>query len=110
MAEPLRVDEGSISTVRKAMSDVQYQTASCGRRASDLQVLERLYEVGNQCALLDSEFTKNLKHILDAAMFITTADKGALQLCDGRTGKLINAAQRGFEGPLLELVYRAGEE
>src|SRR6516225_6922843 len=102
MAEPLRVDEESTSTVNNALSHLRDQTVSCGHTASDLQILDCLYEIGNQCALLGSDFTKNLDDILDAAMFITAADKGAIQLCEGQTGGLINAVQRGFERPFLE--------
>ena len=110
MAEPLRIDEESISTAKKALGYLRDQTVSYGRTASDLQILECLYEVSIQCALLDSDFTKNLNDILDAAIFITTADKGAIQLCEGPTGGLINAVQRGFERPFLDFLSLAEDE
>jgi PAS domain S-box-containing protein len=110
MAESLRIDEESISATKKALGYFRDQTVSCSRTASDLEILERLYEVGNQCALLDSDFTQNLNNILDAAIFITTADRGAIQLCAGTSGGLINAVQRGFERPFLNVLSLAEDE
>lgn len=73
------------------------------RTASDLKILERLYDVGNQCVRLEGDFQHNLYEILDAAIFVTTADKGKLQLYDADSGGLVLAAQRGFEDAFLDL-------
>lgn len=69
---------------------------------SDLEILERLYEVGNRCARIDSNFARNLDEILDAAIFITAADKGKIQLYQSQAGGLVLAGQRGFEDSFLE--------
>src|SRR5579871_3551828 len=69
---------------------------------SDVEILERLYEVGHRCARIDSDSTRNLDEILDAAIFITGADKGKIQLYRSETGGLTLATQRGFERSFLE--------
>jgi PAS domain S-box-containing protein len=73
-----------------------------GRTASDLEILKRLYEVGNRCTRVDTDLARNLEDILDTAIFITTADKGKVQLYEADAGGLVIAAHRGFERPFLE--------
>ncbi|HMJ89411.1 MAG TPA: PAS domain S-box protein, partial [Candidatus Acidoferrum sp.] len=52
-----------------------------------------------------------LSQILDAAVALTSADKGNIQLLDATTGTLTIAAQQGFAGPFLRFFasVRAGE-
>lgn len=69
---------------------------------ADVEILERLYEVGHHCARIGSDSTRNLNEILDAAIFITGADKGKIQLYQSQTGGLTLATQRGFERSFLE--------
>ena len=47
---------------------------------SDLKALRRLYDVGNRCACAGNDLEGCLSAILDAAIFVTGADKGNLQL------------------------------
>jgi PAS domain S-box-containing protein len=51
-----------------------------------------------------------LEVILDAAVSITGADKGNIQLLDPGSGALVIAAQRGFEEPFLNFFARVRDE
>jgi signal transduction histidine kinase/DNA-binding response OmpR family regulator len=79
--------------------------------AADLNAIGRLYEVGSLCARADSEFESCLRALLEAAIAITGANGGNLQLLDRDTGKLEIAVHRGFEQPFLDFFARvhAGE-
>ena len=72
------------------------------RTAADLQAITRLYEVGARCARAGDPFEHCLEEILDAAILITKADKGNLQLFDRTTSSLRIAVQRGFDQPFLD--------
>jgi YesN/AraC family two-component response regulator len=76
--------------------------------AADLHAMTRLREVGEQCMLAGNEFAQCLDEILDAAIAITGADKGNIQLLDAESGMLEIAAQRGFEGPFLSFFANVG--
>jgi len=70
--------------------------------ASDLEAISRLYAVGNRCACAGDDFDGCLDAILDAAIFVTNADKGNLQLRDSATGGLLIRTQRGFGRAFLD--------
>jgi len=80
----------------------QPSSKSARPRISDLEALERLYEVGNRCVRVGSDFEECLGAILDAAIFVTSADKGNLQLLDSHTGRLVIRTQRGFHRLFLD--------
>jgi len=71
------------------------------RKAADLRAMAQLYEVGNRCVRAGNDFEANVKAILEAAISLTGADKGNIQLLDTAGGTLRIAAQRGFEEPFL---------
>jgi len=73
---------------------------------SDLEALRRLYDVGNRCACAGNDFEGCLSAILDAAIFVTGADKGNLQLLQPETQTLVITAQRGFHKPFLDFFAR----
>jgi len=75
--------------------------AGAERAAADVLALKHLHAVGAQCARADFDFAAGLNAILDAAIAITGADKGHLQLFDDRSGTLTIAAQRGFAEPFV---------
>jgi PAS domain S-box-containing protein len=79
-------------------------------RAGDVQAMTRLREVANLCGA-GYEIEECLKGILDAAIAITGAQRGNIQLFDADEGDLVIAAQRGFEAPFLNFFARveAGE-
>ncbi len=59
-----------------------------GRVAADLKATTRLVEVGNFCLRLGNEVGECLKEILDAAITLTLADRGNIQILDEETGAL----------------------
>jgi PAS domain S-box-containing protein len=83
---------------------------SAGAPISDLEALSCLYEVGNYCANAGAEFDKCLGAIVDAAIFVTGADKGTLQLLNPETGTLVIRAQRGFHQPFLDFFSQVEDE
>jgi PAS domain S-box-containing protein len=80
-------------------------------RAAKLQAATRLQEVANLCMRAGYEIEDCLKEILDAAIAITGAQRGNIQLLDAGEGALVLAAHRGFEAPFLNFFARvdAGE-
>jgi hypothetical protein len=71
-------------------------------RISEREGLARLYEVGSRCVRAGHDFDACLGAILDAAIFVTDAQKGNLQLLDPLTGRLVIRAQRGLGQPFLD--------
>jgi len=57
--------------------------------------MAQLVEVGDLCVRADSKYEECLAGILDAAIAVTGADMGNLQLIDDASGSLVIAAQRG---------------
>ncbi|MDG6257948.1 MAG: PAS domain S-box protein [Methanomicrobiaceae archaeon] len=56
------------------------------------------------------DFRALLQEILEAAIALTGADKGTLQLLDPATGMLTVVAQKHFDPPFLEFFARVGPE
>jgi CheY-like chemotaxis protein len=69
--------------------------------AANLQDMNRLQEVANQCIRAGDHFQECLDEILEAALAITGADKGNIQLFDAGSSCLKIASQQGFEKPFL---------
>ncbi len=76
----------------------------------DLRAITLLYEVSQECLRPDSESTACLMRILDAAITITGAAKGNIQLLDVPADKLVIAVQRGFEPPFLQFFARVEQD
>ena len=74
--------------------------ADCQRRA-DYAVLTRVHEASSRLISADALPTL-LEAVVDAAVAISSADKGSLQLYDAETGSLQVVAQRGFDDPSVE--------
>src|ERR1051325_12183373 len=68
----------------------------------DLRAITLLYEVSQECLRPDSESTACLMRILAAAITITGAAKGNIQLLDLPSDKLVIAVQRGFDRSFLQ--------
>lgn len=64
--------------------------------------LTQLTDASKRCAHAGDDFEACLGTLLDAAIFVTAADKGKLQLIDPLSGCLVVRAQRGFDQTLLE--------
>ena len=67
--------------------------------AADLRDMRRLRQVAEQCVRTEDPLQDCLDEILDAAIAITEADKGDIQIFDSEHGALKMMAQRGFEPP-----------
>jgi PAS domain S-box-containing protein len=68
---------------------------------AELEAMARLQEVGMQC--LRTDLQGSLNAVLDAAVFLTHADKGSIQQLDHSLGGLRLVAQQGFESRFLDL-------
>lgn len=75
--------------------------ASEAALAEELKSMTLLHQVGTDMLEAGGAFHL-LQQILDAAMQISSADKGMLQVRDPESGKLRVEAQHGFDAPYLE--------
>jgi signal transduction histidine kinase/CheY-like chemotaxis protein len=73
--------------------------------ASDLQAMTILRAHGSLCVREGIALDECLRETLDAAITLTGAAKGAVQLFDKDAHALTIAAQRGFERPALEFFH-----
>jgi signal transduction histidine kinase/FixJ family two-component response regulator len=81
------------------------------RIAADMHAMSLLQHVGNRCLRAGDDFKECLEFILDAAIELSGADKGNIQLLDPQSEALVIGAQRGFEEPFLTFFaqVRSGE-
>ena len=78
--------------------------------SADLRAMERLQQVGARSVQPNIGFEVMLEELLEAAIDITGADKGNLQLLDAPSGGLGIKAQRGFSEPFLIFFETVGNE
>jgi len=79
-----------------------FQLAAAQKRVvADLQAMTRLHDIGIQCADDTNGTDLCLQLILDAAIEITGADKGNIQLLEVGSGALTIVVQRGFDDRFL---------
>jgi two-component sensor histidine kinase/integral membrane sensor domain MASE1 len=71
------------------------------RIVADLHAMTRLHDIGTQCARDTNGIERCLQLILDAAIEITSADKGNIQLLNVDSGALTIAVQSGFDDRFL---------
>jgi len=71
--------------------------------AAELDAMVRLQEVGMRCLQNGDGVKGPLTAVLDAAIFLTQADKGSIQLLDHSLGGLRLVAQQGFEDRFSDL-------
>ena len=76
--------------------------------ALDLRDTRRVNEIALRLLRGNEPFTNSLEAILDAAIEITNADKGNIQLLDPASNTLELIVQRGFEGRFIEFFARVG--
>jgi len=67
-------------------------------------------EPGGRGAAQASNLLHCLEGVLELALFITSADKGSVQVVDGDSGTLKIAVQSGFEQPFLQYFANVGTE
>jgi signal transduction histidine kinase len=89
-----------VTTLKRMQSDLR---AAREQMAQDLRRMTRLHELSSQL-LAPSELQSMLEKVLRAALDITAAEKGNVQLCEA--GMLTIAAQTGFDRPFLEFFAR----
>jgi PAS domain S-box-containing protein len=70
--------------------------------AAELAAMARLQEVGMRCLQRGDDLQGSLNAVLDAAIFLTKAAKGNIQLLDPSSGGLRLVAQQGFESRFLD--------
>ena len=75
--------------------------------AANLQDMNRLQEVANQCIRAGDHFQECLDAILGTAIEITGANKGNIQLFDAGSNCLKIVSQKGFEIPFLSFFSEA---
>jgi signal transduction histidine kinase/DNA-binding response OmpR family regulator len=80
------------------------------RIAADLQAMTILRAHGSVCVRAGAAVDQCLDETLDAAIALTGAAKGVLQLFDKEAQALTIAAQRGFERPVLEFFKYVRDE
>jgi signal transduction histidine kinase/CheY-like chemotaxis protein len=72
-----------------------------GQVAADLKDTKRLREMANALIRAGNGFKECLDDVLEAAIEITRADKGNIQVLDPKSDMLVLTSQRGFEEPFL---------
>src|SRR6185312_14621 len=82
--------------------DVTEQQEAQHRTAADLYAMTRLQNVVSLCAREGHNQDRCFSAIVDAAIAITGAPRGSLQLLDPRSGALKIVAQHGHEESFLE--------
>jgi two-component sensor histidine kinase/integral membrane sensor domain MASE1 len=75
--------------------------ANQARIVADLKAMTRLHDIGIQCARDAIGMERCLQLILDAAIEITGADKGNIQLLEPGSGAATIVVQRGFDDRFL---------
>ncbi|HVV45149.1 MAG TPA: PAS domain S-box protein, partial [Bryobacteraceae bacterium] len=85
---------------RERESETQIRVLNAQLNA-DLRAMVRLQQLSTGL-VGQTDLSSILNEILDAALEITPANMGNIQLFDESTGTLRIAAQRGFEAPFLE--------
>ncbi len=108
---PVIDDWGRVVGASKIARDITERKRAAALAALDQAATARLYEIGKRCALPGDRFLSNLSEMLDAAIWISGADKGNVQLRDDASGTLKLVVHRGFEAPFLEYFaeVRTGE-
>jgi PAS domain S-box-containing protein len=105
---PIRNSRGEIEGSVAVMVDVTDRkraerelAAAKDRLAADLDAMTRLQKIGSMF-VEEGDLPSALEEVIEAAIAISGADKGNIQLFDTTSGRLIIQAQRGFEQPFLD--------
>jgi PAS domain S-box-containing protein len=98
---PEKNEQGEIEGWIASITDVTEQRRAEAQLMRNLGDLDRLYQLSLGFLRKENGFQKNLEAALAAAIDISGADKGNLQVVESSTGTLKVAAQRGFEQAFL---------
>jgi PAS domain S-box-containing protein len=107
---PIRDQAGNIIGASKIARDITERKQAEDRIAADLEAMTRLQEVGNLCMRSGNEFGQCLEAITAAAVALTGADKGNMQLLDPVSGTLSIATHINFEKPFLDFFASVRDE
>lgn len=80
------------------------------REVADVTAMASLLLAGSSCADPENPVEACLTDIVEAAISVTGADKGNLQLRDDRSGALTIAAQSGFDATFLKFFDQVTDE
>src|SRR5262249_47841557 len=110
---PIRDESGRVIGASKIARDItereQAQAsikALNAELASDLESMTRMHEISTRMVQAD-DFSHLLDEILNAAIGITGAGMGNIQLLEGENLKIVS--QRGFEAPFLDFFNTVHE-
>jgi PAS domain S-box-containing protein len=93
-----------ITDIKRAENEIAaLQRERAQQSAAELEDMVRLHEVGMRCLRTGDDFEGSLNAILGAAVSLTRADKGSMQLLDHSVGGLRLVAQQGFERQFVDL-------
>jgi signal transduction histidine kinase/ActR/RegA family two-component response regulator len=106
--------EGGVRSVDAENAELRRQLGDAQRTIHELRVAAMeavqwaalLHEVGEFCAVVEHGVEACARCIVEAAIAITRADKGNLQLFDRREDVLAIVAQQGFERPFLDFFHK----
>ena len=101
---PIIDHHGKVIGASKIARDITQRKQAAALAAFDYEAMSRLHDVGLLCVRSGPYFAENLSKILGAAMWISGADKGTLQLFDEAPDTLKLMAHRGFDTPFLEFM------
>jgi PAS domain S-box-containing protein len=96
---PIINDRGQVIGASKIARDISERKHAAVRLALEQEATARFYEIGKNCVRNGSDIIENLKEMLDAAIWISHADRGCIQLHDPQSDVLRLTIQRGFEEP-----------
>jgi GAF domain-containing protein len=99
---------GTAKDITERRRAEQQRKVAGERLAADLDAMTRLSEIG-ALYMREGGIEPLLGKILDAAIAITGADMGNIQLLDSESGGLRIVAQRGFQQPFLDFWNRVSE-
>jgi signal transduction histidine kinase/CheY-like chemotaxis protein len=90
-----------IARVRANLNMARLRRRFEQRMADDMRIMNLLHDVGNRCLRPGDDLAECLGAVLDAAIDLSGAAKGMIQLLDPQSDALVIATQRGFAPPFL---------
>jgi PAS domain S-box-containing protein len=102
------IDITEMRHAEKEIAALQLERAQ--QTAAELEAMVRLHEVGMRCLRDGNDLKGCLNFVLDAAVALTKASKGTMQLLDHSCGALRLAAQKGFDRPFLDFFAEVRDQ
>jgi PAS domain S-box-containing protein len=107
---PERNIRGEVQGWVGSILDLSDQKCAEDRVAADLRAMTLLRDVGSECVREESNTKQCLKLILETAIEVAGAEKGAIQLLETNSDALVIAVQHGFEEPFLRFFERVRDD